>query len=437
MNTALLPLALLFAARAVAVADPPPPSVTTTAATPTSSDGQVTAPPAFVDEGELTAATTALLRLAPDAARVAVIVVDDTDVVRRRSLERSLVRVLRERRREDIVSPAIVQARLGEAQRPRLEQPGAAATALGADHVLIAEVQIGADSSTVALRLVRSDSAAVVGTAHAALLGSGGSVSTTLQSVRTACLDVAEAIAEVLEQGGIEARLLRLAVAPVKAEGAAKEGKVDRLVQSELASALAERGFLVVERARLQTAMDQLALQQMSDEQGAAVGKIVGAGSIVLTSVAEANTAFLLDVRIVDVETGRVQGATRAELAREEVVAMADVEVKTPSEALFRSVLAPGWGQAYNGSPTKSVFFGVGTYGALATTVGLGVGAGLSYGAYLGVSADGTTAEEAAAEAVALREQTNVLVTATIGAAALTALAWGLNVGDAFIDALD
>ena len=175
----------------------------------------------------------------------------------------------------------------------------------------------------------------------------------------------------------------------------------------------------------------------MSDEQGAAVGKIVGARSIVLTSVAEAGTAFLLDVRIVDVETGRVQGATRAELAREEVVAMADVEVKTPSEALFRSVLAPGWGQAYNGSPTKSVVFGVVTYGALATTVGLGVGAGLSYGGYLGVNSDGKTPEQAAADAVALREQTNVLVTATIGAAALTAVAWGLNVGDAFIDAID
>jgi len=330
-----------------------------------------------------------------------------------------------------------VQARIGEAARAQLEQPGAAATALGADHVLVAEVQAGADGSALAMRLVRSETAAVVGTARAPLLGAGGATSAGVQNVRSASLDVAEAVAEVLEQGGTEARLLRLAVAPVKAEGAAKEGKVDRLVQSELASALAERGFLVVERARLQAAMDQLALQQMSDEQGAAVGKVVGARSIVLASVAEAGATFLLDVRVVDVETGRVQGATRAVLARDEVVGMADVEVKTPSEALFRSVLAPGWGQAYNGSPTKSVIFGVGTYGALATTVGLGVGAGLSYGAYLGVNSDGKTPEQAAADAVALREQTNVLVTATIGAAALTVVAYGLNVGDAFIDALD
>ena len=35
----------------------------------------------------------------------------------------------RERRREDIVTPAIVQARIGEAARAQLEQPGAAATA--------------------------------------------------------------------------------------------------------------------------------------------------------------------------------------------------------------------------------------------------------------------------------------------------------------------
>jgi hypothetical protein len=298
-------------------------------------------------------------------------------------------------------------------------------------------VQVGADGSVVVMRLVRSETAAVVGTARAPLLGGGGATSAEVQNVRAAALDVADAVAEVLEQGGTEARLLRLAVAPVKAEGAAKEGKVDRLVQAELASALAERGFLVVERTRLQAAMDELALQQMSDEQGAAVGKVVGARSIVLASVAEAGATFLVDVRVVDVETGRVQGATRAVLARDEVVGMADVEVKTPSEALFRSVIAPGWGQAYNGSTTKSVIFGVGTYGALATTIGLGVGAGLSYGAYLGVSTEDKTPEEATTAAVALREQTNVLITATVAAAAATAVVYGLNVGDAFIDALD
>lgn len=423
------PLLALLLAVSAASAEPSP--------APVAAAGDTATLAPVVDDGELAAATTTLLQRAPDAARLAVIVVDDDDA-RRRGLERALVRVLRERRREDIVTPAIVQARLGAAAAAQLEQAGGAATALGADHVLVAEVQAGANGSVVGMRLVRSETAAVAGTARAPLLGPGGTTSAGVQTVRAATLDVADAVAEVLEQGGIEARLLRLAVAPVKAEGAAKEGKVDRLVQAELASALAERGFLVVERARLRAAMDQLALQQMNEEQGAGeVGRVVGARSMVLSSVAEAGATFLLDVRVVDVETGRVQGATRAVLGRDEVVGMADVEVKTPSEALFRSVLAPGWGQAYNGSPTKSVIFGIGTYGALATTVGLGVGAGLSYGAYLGVNTDDKTPEQAAAAAVALREQTNVLVTATVAAAAVTAVAYGLNVGDAFLDALD
>lgn len=429
MRAALLPVALLAAVRSVAAEPEPDPW------DPTASM-MATATQVVVDDGELAAATATLLLLAPEAARIAVIV-DDADAGRRRRLERALVRVLRERRREDIVTPAIVQARLGDAARARLQQAGGAATALGADHVVVAEVEAGAEGSALALRLVRSETAAVVGTSRAPLLGDGGATSASVQNVRAASLDIADAVAEVLEQSGVEARLLRLAVAPVVAIGAAREGKVDRLVQSELASALAERGFLVVERARLQTAMDELALQQMSDGQGAAVGKVVGARSIVLATVAEADTTFLVDVRVVDVETGRVQGATRAVLARDEVVGMADVEVKTPSEALLRSVLAPGWGQAYNGSPTKSVVFGIGTYGALATTVGLGVGAGLSYGAYLGVNTEDKTPEEAATAAVALREQTNVLITATVASAAVTAVVYGVNVGDAFIDALD
>jgi hypothetical protein len=83
------------------------------------------------------------------------------------------------------------------------------------------------------------------------------------------------------------------------------------------------------------------------------------------------------------------------------------------------------------------VLFGVGTYAGLATTVGLGIFAGSSYGAYLGVNDEGRTPEEASAEAKALREQTNGLIVATGVAAGVTAVAWALNVGDAFIDAVD
>lgn len=391
------------------------------------------------DDGALLETCAALLRDAPDAARLAVIVVD-TDEVRRREVERSLVRVLRSRQREDVVTPALIEARLGAAAAGQLEAAGGAMRVLAADHVVIGEVQAAADGVSLALRLVRSESGAILSTGRAQLdIRATPATSVKAQGVRSATEDLADQIAEAVERSGSDPRLLRLALAPVKAEGAAAAtGKVDLLLHQELGASLKERGFLVIERARLQTAMDQLALQQLTDETGAgAVGKAIGAQSLILATVAEAGDTFVISLRVVEVEGGRITGTAQATLRREDVVSLAEVEVRTPAEAVFRSMLAPGWGQAYNGSPTKSVLFGVGTYTALASTVGLGVGAGLSYGAYLGVNAEGRTPAEASLEAKALREQTNALILATGIAAGLTAVTWTLNVGDAFLDAVD
>ena len=81
---------------------------------------------AVVDEGALLEACGALLVSAVEPARVAIVVVDALEV-RRTAIERSLVRVMRDRAREDIVTPALVRARLGDAAQD-LQRSGSAAT---------------------------------------------------------------------------------------------------------------------------------------------------------------------------------------------------------------------------------------------------------------------------------------------------------------------
>lgn len=388
-----------------------------------------------VDEGELLEACSTLLLSAVEPARIAIVVGDD-DEARRVAVERSLVRVMRDRRREDIVTPALVKARLGESAGQQLRGGGAAAAGLGADHIIIADVLSEGGAAVLSLRLIKSESGEVLDTRKVPLVALSGTASSArVQDVRVAAADLADLVAEAVERSGAEHRSHRIAVPPAVAEGAAKEARLDRFVQAELLTALRERGFFVVERAELAQAMDQLALQQLTEgDNVGAVGKIVGAQSIALVQVTEAGDTFLVGVRVVAVDTGVVLGAARATVKRDNVVSMAAVETRTAGEAAVRSALAPGWGQAYNGDATKAVVLGVGTYSGLLATVGFGVGAAVSYTSYLGVKpGDGVSAAEAGQQAVALRQQTNLLTTATAAAGAVTAAVWSLGVADALI----
>ena len=388
---------------------------------------------AVVDEGALLEACGALLVSAVEPARVAIVVVDALEV-RRTAIERSLVRVMRDRGREDIVTPALVRARLGDVAQD-LQRSGSAATGLGADHVIIADVINEGSTAVLSLRLIRSESGEVLATQRVALLATGTASSARAHDVRVAAADLADLVAEAVERSGAEPRSHRIAVPAVIAVGAAAEARLDRFVQAELLTALRERGFLVVERAQLQQAMDQLALQQLTDgDNVGVVGKAVGAQSLALVQLTEAADTFLVSVRVVAVDTGVVLGAAGATIKRDNVVSLAAIETRTPSEAAIRSALAPGWGQAYNGDATRAVVFGVGTYSALLTTVALGVGAGLTYLGYLGVKpGDGVSAAQVAQHALALRQRTDALLTGTAVAGGVTATLWSLGIADALL----
>ncbi len=379
------------------------------------------------------AAATAALLDRVDAARVA-LVVDDSDAARRAGLERSLVRVVRERRREDVVSPTMVRARLGVVAQAQLADRARESAGLAADHLLLVEV-LSVDGAAVAqLRLVVTQTGAVIGTQQLPVSGTTTTTTAHAADLQRAAEDMADACAEAVEGKGLEIAAWQVAVPKATSTGAAQTAKLDRQVAAEMTRALRDRGFLVVERRQIDAAMGQLALAQLSSTDDAgALGKVLGAQGLVLVQVAEAGTSFEVTARLVGVETATVLTATSATIARDGVVGLNDVETRTPLESGLRSLVVPGWGQVENGQAAKGVLYAAGSYGALATTAGLGVATLLTRRAYDAVKAnDDLSAADAGPKAVALREQANTLLVATAVAGGVTVVVWAFNVADAF-----
>lgn len=435
-----LTLALLLAAKAQApeaTAAVPPPAAPAQRAVPASGDASVVHPE------NLDAALDELFAVAEDPVRVAVLPVIDVDRARGAALEAALVRALLDRSREEVVTPSMVQRRFDEAARAALA--GGEVTPLGrlaADHVVLSEVVDAGGEVKLSLRLLHVESGAVRGAVATPLVAAAAATTARAPTTRAALARLADDLLLVIDALPGEIRYQRLAIAPFVSSGPAVTGsRVDRFVQAELGHLFAERGFLVVERQRLDAAMSQLSLGAALGEEGApALGQLLDAQVVVLGSISEAGDRFVVACRAVDTQRGGVLGTARAMVPREGVVTMASdaMETRTAPEALFRSLVAPGWGQLYNQEPAKGVAFAAAGYGGALLTLGLGIGAGLSFGAYTGYRpAEGASPAETSSVAKGLREQTDVLLVATAVSAALTAVSWGAGAADAFLSAGD
>jgi TolB-like protein len=415
-------LPALALALALAADDPAPPAAATPAVT--------------VDEGAIADAAEAVLAGATEVVRIAVPPIVDGSEARGRAVELALVRALNDRRREEIVTPAFVRAKLKAQGEARLNDvPIEKLKSFAADHVLLGAVVDEGGKAVLHLKLIHVETGALRGESSA-VVSDGSQTTAQAADVRAATDVLVEEIASVVEEQGVDVHTHRIAVSRLNAQGAALESRLDVFVQSELIRALRRRGFLVVERDQLAAATDQLALGQVLEESGAPqVGKMLGAQSLVVGNVAEAGATFLVTVRVVSSETGAVLGAASAPMPRDDVVTMADVETRTPVEAAMRSAVAPGWGQAYNGQGVKSVVFGVVTYASLAATLGLGVGAiAAEYhyndvGAFKDLPVDerGPAVEDA-------RYLVNVLRLSTAVAGAVTVTAWTIGIADALLE---
>jgi TolB-like protein len=241
----------------------------------------------------------------------------------------------------------------------------------------------------------------------------------------------------------------RFAVMPFSEVGDEAQKRQLGLVVTDLiaTSLVSDHRLELVERAALGKVLNEQALGQtgvIDEAQAASVGKVAGARALVVGQVADAGPDFLVTLRVLDSEDARVLAAWSLSLPAAELVAFSTdaVVLRSKSGAMFRSLVAPGWGQVYNGEPTKAALLGGTTatllVGAAAlTTTGL-----VTYvGVYQAIGSRPEDVGRTPSELKVLTRDTLDLANGQLTAAAivggLAAVSWGLTVVDAYLSGPD
>jgi len=192
----------------------------------------------------------------------------------------------------------------------------------------------------------------------------------------------------------------------------------------------------LIERVQLKKILEELKLSLLglSDPTNAgAVGQMAGADLMIVGSVSEVGSSFAVALRVVEVSSGKIVKALKVKIPRDDMIALSSkfLVVRTKSDAIFRSLLVPGWGQMYNRDALR---------GALYTSVFAGslAGAGVAY--FLAdqtksdygkiKSTDQTAMDQAAADYSSRRKLMNGLL---IGAGAV----WVINILDAAVTGVE
>lgn len=296
------------------------------------------------------------------------------------------------------------------------------------------------------LRLVAVPGGAVLAAEGAVVDRAGGAAKGTVAAVG---VDVA--IRRLADQLGVgfsslpgSARYRRLAVLPFAEIGPeAKKRELGALVSAELSADLRRnQGLLLVERARIGALLSEVKLGEMGllDPASAPkLGKLADAQALVLGSVADAGDRFLVSARIVATETSETLASASEPVSAATLVALSSeaVVLRSKKDAVFRSLLVPGWGQVYNRQPAKSAVFGALAAGTLGTAVLFHVRGARSERDYETLVTAQQLGGDPAGQAAALRADAedayrtrNALLW---GAAAV----WAVNVADAYLFGVD
>ncbi|GEM_PF-3203116 len=139
-----------------------------------------------------------------------------------------------------------------------------------------------------------------------------------------------------------------------------EEMKIGETVSDLLNAAMVKSGkVVVIDRKNIRKVMEEIALGQtgLVDEATAAqAGSIVGASVIITGAVSHVGTIFYATSRAIDVRTAKVVGVHTARIPDELLIPVAaqyyDLH-RYPVNAIFRSMLVPGWGQFFNNQPKK------------------------------------------------------------------------------------
>jgi TolB-like protein len=241
------------------------------------------------------------------------------------------------------------------------------------------------------------------------------------------------------------ARYRRLAVLQFTEAGPeAKRRELGTVVSAELATNLRrDHGLLLVEREKMGAVLAEAKLGAMglTDVKDASkIGQLADAQALVVGQVSDAGGKFLLSARILSADGGETLAAASESVPAATLVALSSesVVLRSRKDALFRSMVLPGFGQLYNRQPVKAGFF----IGAELLLIGGAVSLQLAgaqkeddYDAY--EPAPGTDPTDAAAEAKALREDAESLYQMRNYAIGAAAVVWIINAADAYFSGVD
>lgn len=333
---------------------------------------------------------------------------------------------------------------LGEA---RLEAAlkGEDAQRAGAQAVLVGSVTDSGGSLLLQARLVLTASGKVLASAQKT-----ATVSKTLagavesQSIEVAMRKLADGLAAGFEKLPGNARYRRLAVLPFHDVGEqAEKRRIGTIVTAEIATDLRrDHGLLLVERARLSEVMGEIKLGQTGAVDAASapqIGKLADAQALVIGTASDLGDRYLVDARVVGTENGETLAAESASVNALGMVALASdaVVLRSRKDAMFRSLLIPGWGQIYNRQAVKGGIVLGSEVALLASGIAFHLAGESAYSQYRSQTSAGQLGQNPTAQAQALYDTAtsryrvrNVLMFSAIGL-------WAANVADAYLSGVD
>lgn len=264
------------------------------------------------------------------------------------------------------------------------------------------------------------------------------------QSIEVAMRRLSDGLARGFDKLPGSSRYRRLAVLPFSDVGEqAQKKRIGTIVTAELATNLKrDHGLLLVERARLSEVMNEIKLGQSGAVDGATapeIGKLADAQALVIGSASDLGDRYRIDARIVAAESGETLAAESASVSSTGMAALASdaVVLRSRKDAVFRSLLIPGWGQMYNRQTLKGVLI-------LSAEIGL-IGAGIAfhlsgenaYNQYTSQTSASQLGTDPAGEAQALYDTAQSRYTARNVLFTLAAGLWVANVIDAYLSGVD
>lgn len=155
-------------------------------------------------------------------------------------------------------------------------------------------------------------------------------------------------------------RYERWAVVPFDNQGEdAQKRQLGQVVASELEGRLkVDHGFVLVERMQMSRVLEEMQLAQVGlvDETKAPeMGKMLDAQVLVTGTVGQLGDKFVVNARVVSVEEAKVLASAQVTIDAAGLIALSSdaVVLRTKSDAVFRSLIIPGWGQFYNRQQAK------------------------------------------------------------------------------------